>query len=60
MKNPCRALYEAGIFFRVSPASQDYEPRRPDFMDVAGGLPARTGGLGTFCCGTTFVLSGTA
>jgi hypothetical protein len=35
-----------------------YEPRRPDFMEVAGGLSARTtGGVGT-CCGI-FVLSGT-
>jgi hypothetical protein len=34
------------------------EPLRPDFMDVAGGLSARTtGGVGA-CCGI-FVLSGT-
>jgi hypothetical protein len=24
----------------------DYDPRRPDFIDVAGGFPARTGGAG--------------
>jgi hypothetical protein len=35
-----------------------YEPLRPDFMEVAGGLSARTtGGVGT-CCGT-LVASGT-
>src|SRR6202008_2137235 len=35
-----------------------YDPRRPDFIDVAGGLPARTGGAGGGgCC--TFVGSGT-
>ncbi len=34
------------------------DPRRPDFIDVAGGLSARTtGGLGT-CCGS-LVTSGT-
>jgi hypothetical protein len=26
-----------------------HDPRRPDFMEVAGGLPVRTGGLGTCC-----------
>jgi hypothetical protein len=36
----------------------DYEPLRPDFMEVAGGLSARTtGGVGT-CCGI-LVVSGT-
>src|SRR2546423_3647009 len=40
-------------FFRVS-----YEPRRPDFCEVAGGFPARTGGGGTCCCWTV-VLPGT-
>jgi hypothetical protein len=28
----------------------DYEPLRPDFMDVAGGLSARTTGGGGTCC----------
>jgi hypothetical protein len=34
-----------------------YDPRRPDFMDVAGGFPDLTGGAGGGCC--TFVTSGT-
>jgi len=40
----------AGFFWR-------YEPRRPDFIDVAGGFPDLTGGIGGGCC--TFVTSGT-
>jgi hypothetical protein len=34
-----------------------YDPRRPDFMDVAGGFPDLTGGAGGGC--TTLVTSGT-
>ena len=35
-----------------------YDPRRPDFIEVAGGFPACTGGFGACGCGT-LVLSGT-
>jgi hypothetical protein len=34
-----------------------YDPRRPDFIDVAGGFPDLTGGAGGGCW--TFVTSGT-
>jgi hypothetical protein len=34
----------------------NYDPRRPDFMEVAGGFPTRTGGFGACCC---FGASGT-
>src|SRR3954466_10309375 len=45
---------------RVEQASRNacfYEPRRPDFWEVAGGFPARTGGGGACCW--TLVVSGT-
>jgi len=50
------------VFFRVPTLASvaDYEPRRPDFMEVAGGLLARTGG-GVGGCGCwALVASGTA
>jgi hypothetical protein len=37
----------------------DYDPLRPDFIEVEGGFPALTGGTGGACC-CTFVRSGTA
>jgi hypothetical protein len=36
----------------------DYDPLRPDFIDVAGGFPALTGGGAGGGC-RTFVASGT-
>jgi hypothetical protein len=43
---------------RRAAASVRYDPRRPDFMDVAGGFVLRTGAAGTWgCC--TLVASGT-
>ena len=38
----------------------DYEPRRPDFIEVAGGLLARTGGGAGGCGCWPLVASGTA
>jgi hypothetical protein len=32
-----------------------YDPRRPDFIDVAGGFPARTGGAGGGAGGCSLV-----
>ena len=43
--------------FFVSPRNRRYDPRRPDFMDVAGGFPVLTGGAGGGC--TILVTSGT-
>jgi len=37
----------------------DYDPLRPDFIEVAGGFPDLTGGAGGCGC-WTFVASGTA
>jgi hypothetical protein len=43
---------------RAQDSAARQDPRRPDFIDVAGGLSARTtGGFGT-CCGS-LVASGT-
>jgi hypothetical protein len=36
-----------------------YDPLRPDFIEVAGGLPALTGGAGGGAGGWSFVGSGT-
>ena len=54
----------AGLFFFVVAGVQlqefggtSYDPRRPDFMDVAGGFPVLTGGAAGGCC--TLVTSGT-
>ncbi|HMH05161.1 MAG TPA: hypothetical protein VK579_00640 [Terriglobales bacterium] len=33
----------------------DYDPLRPDFIEVAGGLPALTGGAGGGAGGCSFV-----
>lgn len=41
------------------PRRPDYDPRRPDFIEVAGGLPALTGGAGGAGGGWSFVGSGT-
>jgi hypothetical protein len=40
-------------------ARADYDPRRPDFIEVAGGFPALTGGAGGGAGGWSFVGSGT-
>lgn len=37
----------------------DYDPLRPDFIEVAGGFPALTGGAGGGAGGWSFVGSGT-
>jgi hypothetical protein len=48
----------AGPFcFLMTGIRAGYDPRRPDFIDVAGGFPVLTGGAGGGCC--TFVTSGT-
>jgi hypothetical protein len=36
----------------------DYDPLRPDFIEVAGGFPALTGGAGGAAGGCSFVGSG--
>jgi hypothetical protein len=46
------------FFSRYSSAIQRrraYEPRRPDFIDVAGGFPALTGGAGGGAGGCSLV-----
>ena len=37
------------------PRRSDYDPRRPDFIEVAGGFPARTGGAGGGASGWSLV-----
>jgi hypothetical protein len=47
----------ARLDFKASPSC--YDPRRPDFIDVAGGFPARTGGGVGACCCCGLAASGT-
>lgn len=42
------------------PRRSDYDPRRPDFIDVAGGFPALTGGAGGGASGWSLVGSAVA
>ena len=45
--------------FTIVTSASRYDPLRPDFIEVAGGFPALTGGAGGGGC-WTFVMSGTA